>query len=286
MTLKQPDASALVAAALREDLGKGDVTSRWCVPRSTRARAALIARESGVAAGLGVFALAFRSLDASVKVRLLVGEGKRFRAGAVLARLEGPARPLLAAERVALNFSQRLCGIATLSAAYVAAARKGSPKARVLDTRKTTPLLRELEKYAVACGGAVNHRLRLDDAVLIKDNHIKAAGTVAEAVRRARASGLEVEVEVETSQELEEALASGADIILLDNHSPARARAAVERVRAFSKAAKRKVLTEASGGIVLKNVADYARAGVDRISVGALTHSPRALDLSLEFEVG
>jgi nicotinate-nucleotide pyrophosphorylase (carboxylating) len=200
-----------------------------------------------------------------------------------LARLDGSARGLLSGERVALNLLQRLCGIATLSAAYVAAARARSATVQVLDTRKTTPGLRLLEKYAVACGGGSNHRLRLDDAILIKDNHLKIAGSVTEAVRRARRSAKRVEVEVEDLSELGQALAAGADVVLLDNMAPSQLRQAVARVRAHNALTRQAVLSEASGGITLKTIAAVAATGVDRISVGALTHSPRALDLSLEF---
>lgn len=281
--LKSPEVEALLVRALREDLGAGDLTTRLCVPPSARAWARLEAREAGVAAGLPLFALAFRRLDPKVRVRLRVAEGGRFKAGAVLAELEGPARALLSAERVALNLLQRLCGIATLSAAYVAQARKGSAKVQVLDTRKTTPGLRLLEKYAVACGGGTNHRLRLDDAILIKDNHLKVAGSVAQAVKLARRSSKRVEVEVEDLAELGQALAAGADVVLLDNMAPAQLRRAVARVRAHNALTRQRVLSEASGGITLKGIAAVAATGVDRISVGALTHSPRALDLSLEF---
>jgi nicotinate-nucleotide pyrophosphorylase (carboxylating) len=283
--LKAPESAALIAAALREDLGRGDLTTRLTVGTKVRARAVLVARRAGVASGLTVFAKVFQGLDSRVRVRLLVREGQSFPADAVLARLEGPARALLSGERVALNFAQRLCGIATLTRAFVKAAHARSKSVAVLDTRKTTPLLRALEKYAVACGGGVNHRHGLYDAVLIKDNHIKAAGSVAAAVRRAALSGLPVQVEVEDGVELEEALAAGADNVLLDNFTPARLRRAVARVRLFERASGRRVLTEASGGITLESIGAFAATGVDRISVGALTHSAPALDLSMEFEL-
>jgi len=184
--LRPPGSAALVAAALREDLGRGDLTTRLTVGPGVRARAVLVARRAGVASGLTVFASVFRRLDPRVRVRLLVREGRAFPAQAVLATLQGPARALLSGERVALNFAQRLCGVATLTRAFVRAAHAASRRVAVLDTRKTTPLLRALEKYAVACGGGAMHRRGLFDAVLIKDNHIKAAGSVAAAVRRAR----------------------------------------------------------------------------------------------------
>lgn len=281
--LNGPDAQALILRALREDLGRGDLTTRLCVPAGKKAHAQLQAREGGIAAGLPLFARVFRRLDPKVRVAVRVAEGKRFKAGAVLAHLDGSARGLLSGERLALNLLQRLCGIATLSAAYVAAARSRSATVQVLDTRKTTPGLRLIEKYAVACGGGSNHRLRLDDAILIKDNHLKIAGSVAEAVRRARRSAKQVEVEVENLGELGQALAAGADVVLLDNMAPALLRQAVARVRAHNALTRQRVLSEASGGITLKTIAAVAATGVDRISVGALTHSPRALDLSLEF---
>jgi len=283
---KPPESSALVLAALREDLGRGDVTTRLTVPAGVSAKAVLVARVPGIAAGLPLFAEVFRRLDPRVKIRLLARDGRAFAAGQVLARLEGPARALLGGERVALNFTQRLCGVATLTQTYVRAAHARGPHVDVLDTRKTTPLLRALEKYAVACGGGVNHRHGLDDAILIKDNHLKASGSVVEAVRRAKAGGLAVQVEVEDLGELAEALAAGADCVLLDNFTPTRLRAAVERVRRFnSMHPGRRILTEASGGITLKTIGAYAATGVDRISVGALTHSAPALDLSMEFDV-
>ncbi|HTB34019.1 MAG TPA: carboxylating nicotinate-nucleotide diphosphorylase, partial [bacterium] len=247
------------------------------------AKARLWSREVGLAAGLPIFARVFRKLDPRVAVKARVAEGAPFRRGQLLAELSGPARAILSGERAALNILQRLCGIAALTAAYVAEARKGSRTVKLLDTRKTTPGLRLLEKYAVACGGGTNHRLRLDDAVLIKDNHLKVAGSVAEAVRRARGGGLAVEVEVETLAELDQALAAGADTVLLDNFPLASLRAAQARVDAHNRGRGRKVLTEASGGVTLKTLRAVAATGVDHISVGALTHSARALDLSLEF---
>ena len=284
-SFKAPESADLIAAALREDLGRGDLTTRLTVGPRVRARAVLVARRAGVASGLTVFASVFRRLDPGVKVQIFVREGRAFPAQAVLATLQGPARALLSGERVALNFAQRLCGIATLTKAFVDAARARSRSVAVLDTRKTTPLLRALEKYAVACGGGVNHRRGLDDAVLIKDNHIKAAGSIAAAVRRAALGGLPIQVEVEDGVELEAALAAGADNVLLDNFTPARLKRAVERVRRFKRSSGRRVLTEASGGITLKSIGAFAATGVDRISVGALTHSAPALDLSMEFEL-
>lgn len=264
-------------------MGAGDLTTRLTVPAARGARAILEAREPGILAGGPLIAQVYRRLDRRVRVQGLLPDGRRFKAGQVLARLSGPARALLSGERVMLNLLQRLSGIATQTAAYVAAARQGSPKVAVLDTRKTTPGLRLLEKYAVACGGGTNHRLRLDDAVLIKDNHLKAAGSVHAAVRAARKGRVPVEVEVEDRVELAAALDAGADCVLLDNFSVPGLRSAVREIRAYNRARKRRVRSEASGGVTLKSIAAIAATGVDRISVGALTHSVRALDLSLEF---
>jgi nicotinate-nucleotide pyrophosphorylase (carboxylating) len=282
--MKPPLSESLIRDALREDLGAGDLTTRLCVGPGRRARAVLLARSPGIAAGLPIFAAVFRSLDSGVRVGLSVREGGAFRAGAVLARLRGPARALLSGERVALNFAQRLCGIATLTSRFVRAARRASGRVAVLDTRKTTPLLRALEKYAVACGGGVNHRMGLHDAVLIKDNHLAVAGSLSAALRLARKGGLPVEVEVEDLASLREALVAGADAVLLDNFTPARLARALRLVREFERARGRRVRTEASGGVHLGNIAAYAATGVDSISVGALTHSAPALDLSMDFE--
>lgn len=283
--MKLPPFDALVAAALREDLGRGDLTTRLTVAPGRRAKAVLIARSGGVLAGLPLFAAVFRRLDTRVRVSPVVREGRAFKAGAVLARLRGPARALLSGERVALNFLQHLCGVATLTRSFMLRVRSRSKTVQVLDTRKTTPLLRSLEKYAVACGGGRNHRMRLDDAVLIKDNHLKAAGSIAAALRLARRGGTPVEVEVEDLAELEQALQAGADVVLLDNFTPARLRVAVRRVARHRAATRSRVLTEASGGVTLKTIGAFAATGVDRISVGALTHSAPALDLSMEFEL-
>jgi nicotinate-nucleotide pyrophosphorylase (carboxylating) len=276
--LKPPRAQIdlTLSSALEEDIGAGDLTSLAVVPAKARASARLIARQAGVAAGLEIFARAFKLLDAQVKIRLLKKDGAAFKAGACLVKLDGFARALLAAERVALNFAQRLSGVATLTSQFVAQV-KGT-RAVILDTRKTTPGLRLFEKYAVTCGGGMNHRMGLYDAFLIKDNHIRMAGSPGEAVRRARkfARGKTIEVEVESLAELEDALNARPDIILLDNLRGAALKKALARC-------KGKCLTEVSGGVKLKDVARIANLGVDRISVGALTHSAPALDLSLEF---
>jgi nicotinate-nucleotide pyrophosphorylase (carboxylating) len=272
-----------VERALAEDLGWGDVTSESLIPEGLTAEARIVARAEGVLAGLAVARLAFELADSRIHTEPLVRDGDRIRPGQPLLHLEGPARGILAAERVALNFLQRMCGTASLAARYVAAV--AGTGARIVDTRKTTPGLRLLEKYAVRCGGASNHRHDLSGAVMAKDNHLAAlaaAGVpLATALRRARASispTLRIEVEVDRLDQLDEVLAGEPDMILLDNMSPAELAEAVRRIggRAF---------TEASGGINLETVRAVAESGVDMISVGALTHSASALDLALDFVV-
>jgi nicotinate-nucleotide pyrophosphorylase (carboxylating) len=271
-----------VRRALDEDVGRGDVTTAALIPARARARARLVAREPLTVAGLEFAVAAFRALAADLRVERAVHDGAAVPAGAVLLRLEGPARALLTAERTALNFVQRLSGVATLTARFVAAV--AGTGARLLDTRKTTPGWRRFEKYAVACGGGQNHRLGLFDQVLIKDNHLVALrgrrpNPIAWAVRRARAAcpGLFVEVEADTLAQVRQAVAAGADGILLDNMSPAQLRRAVRLVAGRAR-------TEASGGVRLDNVRAIAESGVDFISVGALTHSAPAVDVALDFE--
>lgn len=270
-----------VDLALEEDVARGDLTGRLTVGEGTRARASALAKSALVVAGLEAFAAAFRRVDAAVVVEPLVADGATAQPGDVLARVAGPARSLLAAERVALNFLQRLSGVATLTRRYVEAVPPGC-RTRILDTRKTTPGLRALERHAVRCGGGFNHRSDLAGGVLIKDNHIAACGgSVAEAVRRALAGAgptQQVEVEVTTLEQLEEALAAGARAVLLDNMTPALVAEAARR------AAGRATL-EVSGGVRLEQVAEFARAGADYVSVGALTHSAPAADISLELEL-
>lgn len=272
----------LVRRALAEDIGHGDVTTQATVPAGTPISGAILARQAGVVAGLPVAALAFRLLDPSVRFTALVGEGEGVAAGATLAVLAGDARALLTAERTALNFLGRLSGIATLAA--ICAAAVAGTGAAVVDTRKTTPGLRALEKYAVRAGGARNHRFGLDDGVLIKDNHIKAAGGVAAAVAGARRHAshlLKIEIECETEDEVRQALEAGADAILLDNMSLDGLRACVALVRARAP----RTTTEASGGIGTDpdRLRAVAETGVDLISLGALTHSAPNFDVSLEF---
>lgn len=270
-----------VRAALAEDFGRaGDITTQATIPASARACAVIAAREAGVVAGLDVAARAFRLVDPSVTFESVSEDGARIATGDVLARVEGPARAILSAERVALNFLGRLCGVATLTARY--AEGIAHTKAKVCDTRKTTPLLRAFEKYAVRCGGGANHRFGLDDAVLIKDNHIAVAGGVSAALRAAKDFAghmVKIEIEVDTLAQLDEVLTEGADIVLLDNMPPALLREAVARIGG-------RMIAEASGGVTLESIAAIAETGVDLISVGALTHSARTLDLGLDIEIG
>ena len=276
--LSREETEALVRAALEEDRAFEDVTTLATVPEGERAAARMVARAGGVIAGLPLAVVAFHLLDPGVKVHVVAWDGSRVARGDAVLELEGPARALLSAERIALNFVQRLSGVATLTARFVDAVR--GTRAQILDTRKTTPTLRALEKYAVRCGGGVNHRMHLARAVLIKDNHLAAVGgDIAEAVRRSRAlapGGTCVEVECDDVAQVKAAAEAGADIILLDNMSPAEMRDCVEIVAG-------RALTEASGGITLAGARAVAEAGVDRISVGALTHSAGALDVALDF---
>jgi nicotinate-nucleotide pyrophosphorylase (carboxylating) len=272
-----------VVLALAEDIGSGDVTTLAAVPETARANAAVRAREPLVVAGLALAEAAFRELSQAVRVTRAAEDGQRLAGGKPILTMAGPARALLTAERVALNFLQRLCGIATLTAQFVDAV-KGT-RAQILDTRKTTPGWRRLEKYAVACGGGRNHRFGLFDMVLIKDNHLAALknespNAIAAAVQRARAQypALKVEVEADTLEQVEQAVAAGADMVLLDNMNLVQLRLAVQKC-------KDRALTEASGGVTLAGVGAIAETGVDFISVGALTHSARAVDIGLDFEL-
>lgn len=273
-----PQVEAILRPALAEDVGPGDVTTDATVPPGTRASAVLLAKAGGVLAGLPVAEGAFRLLDPAVEFAALLEEGAPFEAGTHLARVAGDARALLTGERVALNLLQRMCAVATETSRWVA--RLDGLPTRLVDTRKTTPGLRLLEKYAVRAGGGHNHRLGLYDAVLIKDNHIVAAGGIAAAVARARAVAphtMRVEVETTSLAEVHEALAAGADVLLLDNMDLPTLRQAVELCRG-------RALTEASGGITADRLRPIAETGVDLISAGALTHSAPAVDISLEFE--
>ncbi len=266
----------LVSRALAEDVGTGDVTSRVVVDAGLRARGTLLAKAPLVVAGLDVCAEVFRQCDSGMVFEVRWGDGSHVEAGETLAVVTGNARALLTAERTALNLLQRLSGVATLTAAHVAAA---AGRITVLDTRKTTPLWRALEKYAVRCGGGTNHRFGLDDAILIKDNHKRLAGGIAPAVSRALAAGtgLSVEVEVETLAELDEALAAGATSVLLDNFTTYDLRKAIERIGGRAR-------TEISGGVTRDRLPELATTGADVVSVGALTHSAPAVDVSFELE--
>ncbi|MGI8539208.1 MAG: carboxylating nicotinate-nucleotide diphosphorylase [Rubrobacteraceae bacterium] len=282
-TKKPPEPMLEVARlALREDIGRGDATSLSTVPEDTTARGRFLAKESLVVSGLEAARAVFFSADEELRFEAFAGEGERVGAGTVVASVEGSARSILAAERVALNLLMRLSGVATLTGKYVEAV--SGTDARITDTRKTTPGLRELEKAAVRAGGGVNHRSGLDDGVLIKDNHLAIAGGVSEAVRRAKESSphlLKVEVEVESMDELEEAFRAKADAVLLDNMSPEEVGECVERARREAP----DVIVEISGGVNLETIRAYAESDPDLISVGALTHSAPAADISLEMEL-
>jgi nicotinate-nucleotide pyrophosphorylase (carboxylating) len=276
MELTREDVERVVAAALAEDVGSGDATTLALVPEDARCRAELLLEEPGVVCGVPVAAAVFRVLDPSVVVEARLEEGAAVSGvPAVLAEVEGPARAILSGERVALNLLGRLCGIASLTRRFVELT--GGTRTTVLDTRKTTPGLRALEKYAVRCGGGTNHRAGLYDGVLVKENHLRVAGGIGPALAalRGRVDGLPVEVEAETLGQVREAVEAGAPRILLDNMSPEQVREAVEL------AAGRAEL-EASGGVSLATVRAYAETGVEYVSVGALTHSARSLRVSLE----
>lgn len=278
---------AAVEAALAEDLGSGDVTSLGAVPADARAVARLVAKEDGVLAGLDLFTTAFELRDPGARITRAVTDGDAVAAGQELVRVEGSARALLEAERTALNFIQRLSGTATLTRRFVEAV-SGTPGVRVLDTRKTTPGLRLFEKHAVRAGGGENHRFGLFDEAMIKENHAALAGRpVPEALRDLRVqlgAGVRITCEARDEAEALAAVEGGADVVLLDNFAAGELPAVCSRLRAAARAAGRAVELEASGGLTLDTVAHYAAAGVDRLSVGALTHSARALDLSLYLE--
>ena len=268
-----------VAAALEEDLGSmGDITTDAIIPANAQGEASIIVRKPGVIAGLDLAEATFKSLDPDVRFTRIVEDASKVEAGGIIANLAGKTRALLTGERTALNFLGHLSGIATLTATYVAAVE--GTRAKIVETRKTTPGLRAPEKYAVRCGGGMNHRFGLYDAVLVKDNHIAAAGGLADALNTLRAAVghlVKIEVEVDTLDQLEEALRFPIDAVLLDNMDVGTLKKAVASV-------KGRVVTEASGGVTLENVGEIAKTGVDLISVGALTHSARSLDSSLEWK--
>jgi nicotinate-nucleotide pyrophosphorylase (carboxylating) len=282
--LSDQEIQQTVQLALAEDIGDGDATTLATVPENATVTAIMRAREPLVVAGLALAEAAFRQLSEAVQISRLIGDGQCAASASTLLRISGPTRALLSAERVALNFVQRLSGMATLTAQFVEAVQ--GAHATILDTRKTTPGWRRLEKYAVACGGGQNHRLGLFDMILIKDNHLAALqnelpNPIAAAVQRARAKfpQLKVEVEADTLEQVEQALAAGAEMVLLDNMTLDQLRTAVHKCRGHAK-------TEASGGVTLATVRAIAETGVDFISVGALTHSVRAVDIGLDFEGG
>jgi len=273
----------LLRTFLDEDLGTGDITTETTVSATKSARGELLAKAPLVLAGIDLFAEVFRLLDPAAQVEVCSPDGQELQPGQIPARIRASARALLTGERVALNLLQRLSGVATLTHQFVRAVKGTS--AEILDTRKTTPGLRDLEKYAVRVGGGRNHRRDLGEAVLIKENHIRMAGGVSAALQAAQAAKARaawIEIEVTNLDELRAALAYNPDVVLLDNMSPGLVRQAVLQVRAQNPA--RKIRTEASGGITLGNVREFAEAGVDWISVGALTHSAPAVDLSFEIE--
>ena len=276
MELTAEDVAGVVAAALAEDVGDGDRTTDGIVPLAVRCRGQVLVKEPGVVCGLAAAASVFTTLDPAVTVEVLAADGSRISGPTVVAQIEGPARAVLTGERVALNLLGRLCGIATLTARYVDLVE--GTGATILDTRKTTPGLRALEKYAVRCGGGTNHRAGLYDAILIKENHLRIAGGIRPALAALEPREAPIEVEAETLKEVVEALAAGADRILLDNMSPDETARAVEVVGG-------RVPLEASGGVTLANVRAYAETGVEFISVGALTHAARSLDVSLELDL-
>jgi len=280
--LNASEIRAAVKSALAEDIGGGDATTLATVPETATARAVMRAREPLIVAGLDFAGAAFNELSPEIKIEKVSRDGQKIAAGKTLLNISGSARAVLSAERVALNFVQRLSGVATLTSQFVDAV-KGTP-AQILDTRKTTPGWRRFEKYAVACGGGKNHRVGLFDMILIKDNHLAALksespNAIAAAIRRAREKfpDLKIEVEADTLEQVGQAADAGADIILLDNMNLIQLRLAVQKVKGRAK-------TEASGGVNLANVHAIAKTGVDFISVGALTHSARAVDIGLDFE--
>lgn len=272
MDVSHPEIQEIVRLALAEDIGSGDITTKLCVPESARATGRMVAREPMTLAGVELLALIFSGCD----ITLHYHSGARVDDGTEIAVVRGAARTLLTGERTALNFVQRLSGVATLAAEFVRAVEGTGCK--VLDTRKTTPGLRRLEKMAVAAGGAMNHRAGLYDAVLIKNNHIIAAGGVRQALERTRGAGVPVEIEVRTRRELDEALASGATRLLLDNLTPAEARDWVAYIAG-------RATVEISGGITLENVRAFAETGADFVSSGALTHSAKAVDINFRLEL-
>lgn len=272
-----------IAAFLQEDLGRGDITTQSTVTRNAQARGRFLAKEAMTVCGLEAAEAVFSTLDAQQQIEAFVSDGDEVEAGKTIARTQGFADVLLGGERVALNLIQRMSGIATLTRQFVKAIE--GTRARIVDTRKTTPGLRMLEKYAVGVGGGRNHRFGLDDGVLIKDNHIALAGGVAAAIERAREQVghlHKIEVEVSSEKDLRAAIEARADIVMLDNQTAEETKRLVEIARELAP----QILLESSGGITLENIREYAGAGVDLISCGALTHSARAMDISFKIQAG
>ncbi|MCP2618485.1 carboxylating nicotinate-nucleotide diphosphorylase [Candidatus Aminicenantes bacterium AC-335-A11] len=266
----------LIARALEEDVPQGDITSESIIPEDSVSKAQILAKEEGVLAGLDVALMVFQHIDPSIYFDKKFKDGDKFKEGDVLAILEGKTISILKGERIALNFLQRLSGIATLTNKFVEAVKGYNVK--ILDTRKTTPCLRKLEKYAVRKGGGENHRMSLSDMVLIKDNHLVVVGSIREAVERARekvGDRLKIEVEVKNIEELKEVIEAGADIVMLDNMD-------ISEIKKAVKIAKDEVFLEVSGKVTLDNVKKIAKTGIDFISIGMLTHSYKSIDISLE----
>ena len=277
-----PQTKQLIRRALAEDRARQDVTTKALIPRAKSGKASVIAKAAGTLAGVEILKQVFLLADPTLKVTIISANGTAIKPGDIIAVVQGRVSSILKAERVALNFIQRMSGIASATASYVQAVK--GLKTEIMDTRKTTPGLRALEKYAVYAGGGKNHRMDLADGILIKDNHIAALRSeglgIKEILAKARKNAppkLAIEIEAKTPEEAEQAAASGADIVLLDNMTPEQMRRAVKLIRG-------RALTEASGGITLENVRAVAETGVDRISIGALTHSPKALDISLDID--
>lgn len=273
-------ADEIIADALKEDVGRGDITTELTIPEDTTAKGRFIAKENGIICGLEICERVFELIDGNTEFTALKKDGETVLAGEVFAEISGKAKSLLTGERTALNFLQRMSGIATTTAA--AAAQIAGTKAKIADTRKTAPGLRLLDKYAVLTGGGTNHRFNLSDGILIKDNHIAAAGTITTALERAKKGAphtLKIEVECETLADVSEALAAGADVIMLDNMTTENMKKAAELIGG-------RALVEASGNMGDKDLPEVALTGVDIISVGALTHSVKSLDISLKFDIG
>jgi len=272
----------LIKNSLQEDIGKGDLTTQFIVPANQKSKALIFSKSEGILAGLPVAILTFKLLNSKVKYKIFKKDGAKIKRDDKILEIYGKTTAILSVERTALNFLQHLSGIATLTSEYVRQIK--STPVKISDTRKTTPLWRDLEKYAVKIGGGTNHRFGLDDMILIKDNHIKATGSITKAIKLARQKNkrkVQIEVETKNLWEVKETLQAGVGFIMLDNFTPKNLKAAVRTIRAFEKKNKKRIKIEASGNVNLKNVKKIALTGVDLISVGKLTHSAPALDFSL-----